>query len=501
MANSLLGKLLTAFLLVVVITLSITVLATTHLFGSYYTTEKQRELTERGHSIADVIASELESQPATGLLPIARGLSGYFGERVLILDRRGMALSAGHQGMGMGRRQSVLAEGDVARLLKGEVVSHTAFDPRLSTTVLAVAVPILVNNQTEGTVLMVAPLADIEATVSAVRRISFYTAGLALLLAGVIGFLISRSITRPIREISQATELMAKGDFQRRVENNSGDEIGQLARNFNQLAANLDHTLSALNREKHKIGKMERLRRDFVADVSHELRTPLTSVHGIIEGMLDGVIDEKQARNQYLPLAYRETSRMNRLIQNLLDLSRLEAGNHTWEIHAVDLGEAVSRVLSRLQPQIADADVEVRVNVPADLPPIPANEERLEQVLTNLVSNAVHYSPPSGIIDIETKMGPGERITVFVRDDGPGIPEKDLPYIWERFYRVDKSRSRNAGGTGLGLAIVKEIIEAHGGTVQVESALGRGSTFSFTLPLDRETENPGADPDRAPRGY
>ncbi|MDP3051176.1 MAG: histidine kinase dimerization/phospho-acceptor domain-containing protein, partial [Eubacteriales bacterium] len=408
MANSLLGKMLLAFLLVVLLTLSITVLATTHLFGSYYVAEKQREMTDRGQYIAGAIASELESKPVAGLLPIAQDLSGYFGERVLVLDRRGLALTGAHQhGMGMGRRQTVLAENDMSRVLLGEIVSHTGFDARLSTNVLAVAVPIMVGTQAEGAVLMVAPLADIEATVSAVRRISLYTAGLALVLAGGIGFLFSRSITRPITEISQATELMAKGDFQTRIENDSPDEIGRLGRNFNKLAANLDHTISALNREKGKIQKMERQRRDFVADVSHELRTPLTSVHGILEGMMDGVIDETQAREQYLPLAHRETSRMNRLIQNLLDLARLEAGNHTWEIHAVDLGQAVTRVLSRLQPQIAEAGVTVRAEIPAELPPIPANEERLEQVLTNLIANAIRYSPPSEDITVDTKIQPG----------------------------------------------------------------------------------------------
>ncbi|MDP3043971.1 MAG: hypothetical protein Q8N93_00990, partial [Bacillota bacterium] len=215
MANSLLGKMLLAFLLVVLLTLSITVLATTHLFGSYYVAEKQREMTDRGQYIAGAIASELESKPVAGLLPIAQDLSGYFGERVLVLDRRGLALTGAHQhGMGMGRRQTVLAENDMSRVLLGEIVSHTGFDARLSTNVLAVAVPIMVGTQAEGAVLMVAPLADIEATVSAVRRISLYTAGLALVLAGGIGFLFSRSITRPITEISQATELMAKGDFQ-----------------------------------------------------------------------------------------------------------------------------------------------------------------------------------------------------------------------------------------------------------------------------------------------
>jgi two-component system sensor histidine kinase ResE len=239
-----------------------------------------------------------------------------------------------------------------------------------------------------------------------------------------------------------------------------------------------------------ELKQLEQLRRDLVANVSHELRTPLTSIQGFVEALLDGVASDPK---HYLEVIYRETLRLKALINDILELSLLQSGRIEWELNAVDVGDLAARVAFKLGQEIQAKGLTVKQDIPLDLPCILANEDRVEQVLTNFLSNAIRYSPPGATISIRGRFG-NEGVTVSVEDQGPGIPAEELPRIWERFYRLEKSRSRALGGTGLGLAIAKEIIEAHGGRVGATSEVGRGSTFWFTLPAvppETEKEAPG----------
>lgn len=231
-----------------------------------------------------------------------------------------------------------------------------------------------------------------------------------------------------------------------------------------------------------ELRKVDQLRREFIANVSHELRTPLTSIQGFLEAAIDQVISLEEFKDKYLPLIHSETLRLSRLIHDLLDLSLMESGKIRWEMESVLISQVIHRVVVKLSPLLSARHIEVQEEFDNDLPPVLGNEDRLEQVFTNLLHNAILFSSPGNPITVGGRIQE-RHLLLFVRDQGSGIPPQDLPYIFERFYRVDKSRSREGGGTGLGLAITKQIIEHHGGQIWAESELNRGTTFFFTLPI------------------
>lgn len=238
--------------------------------------------------------------------------------------------------------------------------------------------------------------------------------------------------------------------------------------------------------------RLERMRSEFVANVSHELRTPLTAIRGFAETLLEGADEDPETRRHFLSLMHKEAQRLSALIEDLLDLSRLESGRVRFQFGEVALGELCHEVAERLRPRAEQAGLSLRVEIPPDLPPVRGDRDRLAQVLINLVDNAIKYTPSGGEIRVMARPE-GAVVRVLVQDTGIGIPRSDLPRVFERFYRVDKARSRASGGTGLGLSIVKHIVEAHGGEVGVESELGKGSTFFFTVPAAGPTRLPGEE--------
>lgn len=227
---------------------------------------------------------------------------------------------------------------------------------------------------------------------------------------------------------------------------------------------------------------LEQVRSDFVANVSHELRTPLTSIKGFIETLLEGAADDPDTRKHFLQIIGQETARMVAIVNDLLELSRLEAGDQEWKPELVDIAEVINRSAETCTPQAQQKRITIEKNLPSDLPKVPGVESMLLQVFINLIDNAVKYTPEGGHIEITADTSGQKRLSIHVIDNGVGIPKKHLPRIFERFYRVDKGRSRQMGGTGLGLAIVKHIVEKHHGTVSVKSEVGEGTTFTVTLP-------------------
>jgi histidine kinase len=294
-----------------------------------------------------------------------------------------------------------------------------------------------------------------------------WAGGLATLSAVIVSIFVSRRVVTPIRQMMRASRYIAGGHYSERVPETSGDELGQLAHSFNQMAAALEQT--------------EAMRRELIGNVAHELRTPLTNIKGYMEGLIDGVLTPEPGTYQ---LVYREADRLQRLVSDLQELSRVEAGAFELHRQALAVTHLIEQTATRLRPQFEEKGVKLNLQLPPDLPPVRVDEDRLSQVLLNLVGNALQYTPGGGTVTISARPQNHE-VHLLIQDTGIGIPSEHLPYLFDRFYRVDKSRSRAGGGSGIGLTIARRLVEAHGGRVWATSeGPDQGSTFGISLPIE-----------------
>jgi two-component system sensor histidine kinase BaeS len=303
-------------------------------------------------------------------------------------------------------------------------------------------------------------------------RLSFfealkYAAFAAIVAALAVGIFFSRRVIAPLRAVMAATQHISDGHYDERVHVDGADEISQLAAHFNQMA--------------EKLEGVESMRRRLIGDVAHELRTPLTVIKGSMEGLMDGVLP---ATSETYSEIHRETDRLNHLVDDLQELSRVEARAYQLDIRSVDVSNLVATVVKRLGHQFDDKRVTLTSSLPRDPMQILADEDRAIQILTNLLGNALQYTPSGGQVSLDVSRA-GNEAQFLVKDTGVGIPPEHLAHIFDRFYRVDKSRSRqNGGGSGIGLTIAHHLVEAQGGRIWAESAgESKGSVFAFTLPL------------------
>lgn len=296
-----------------------------------------------------------------------------------------------------------------------------------------------------------------------------YAALAAMIVAIALSLFFSRSVIAPVRAMSLASQRIADGRYDERVRVNGTDELAQLALYFNQMA--------------EKLNQIESMRRRLIGDVSHELRTPLTAIKGSMEGLMDGVLP---ATNETYQQIHTEADRLNRLVDDLQELSRVEARAYQLDIRPVDVSTLARTVTKRLAPHSESKRISLDLELAPDLARVLADEDRAVQVLTNLTGNALQYTPEGGRITISAKRIDNE-VQISVSDTGVGIPPEHLSHIFDRFYRVDKSRSRQSGGgSGIGLTIARALVEAHGGRIWAESAgEGQGSTFGFTIPVEK----------------
>ncbi|MGI5939858.1 MAG: sensor histidine kinase [Thermoleophilia bacterium] len=288
---------------------------------------------------------------------------------------------------------------------------------------------------------------------------------LASIAAAIIAsYLVTGWITRPLAHMADAADKIAAGDYGQRVSHVGRDEIGRFAIAFNDMAGQLEQT--------------ETIRRELLGTISHEIRTPLATVEGYMQGLIDGVVP---AEPETYELVRREAARLNRLVTDIERLSRLEAGAEPINPRYMGAVEAVEAVVVPLKPQFANAGLSLDIDCPKPCPNVWADPDKFAQILGNLLSNSLRYTPRGGAVTVAVR-GEESMVAFSVKDNGIGIPEADLPHIFERFYRVDKSRSSAGGGSGIGLAVVKALVEQMGGSISADSAPGAGTRITFRLP-------------------
>ena len=282
--------------------------------------------------------------------------------------------------------------------------------------------------------------------------------------AGAVSYVSSKRITQPVKQMKSITQKFAAGDLNERVPESDIPELNQLSASFNSMASS--------------IGNVEQRRRELIGDLTHELRTPLTVMRGYLEELADGRIEGSPQLYQRL---IKETRRLERLIHDLQELSKAEAGYLSIDPQPLQLYPLLASLVERFTDQLLEEGPSLELKCPKDLSPVLADRDRTEQILVNLLGNAVRYTETGSIVVEAAKIN--RQVWISVTDTGVGIAEADLPYVFERFWRADPSRSSHSGGTGIGLAIARRLVELQGGRIEVTSELGKGSTFRFCLPL------------------
>ena len=440
MIHSLWARLLLAFMLVLGVALAgVALLASRSTTAEFHGFMERRSEGDFRRLIGAMTRFYGDNQGWSGVQPAVERLSQVTGDHILLADARG-TIVADSEGKMIGQQ---------AGRLKG-------------------AAPVMYRDLQVGTVYLNPgrpPETGEVDFLSSVNRSLLLSAGAAAVLALVLTVVLSRRILGPVEALTAAVRAMERGDLTQRVRVESRDEVGELARAFNSMAGSL--------------ARNEQLRKNMVTDVAHELRTPLSNILGYLEAMRDGVLAPDQ---KTLDSAYEEAIQLSRLVDDLQELALAEAGQLRLDRDLTDIAEVVDRAIRSVAPQASAKDIAIATDLPEDLPPLNIDPGRIAQVLQNLLANAVAHTPSGGSVRVGAKRARGW-VEVSVSDTGSGIPAEHLPYIFERFYRVDPSRARSTGGSGIGLAISRQLVEAHGGRIWAESEPGRGSVFRFSLPL------------------
>lgn len=324
--------------------------------------------------------------------------------------------------------------------------------------------PIQIQGETKGYVYMFLGTDSIKEMISRLNNLFLLIGAITFLLTVVTIFLLSRILTKPLIRMKQATKRMSKGDLSVSLPMKTNDEMGELAHSIQTLATDLNY--------------MKKERNEFLASVAHELRTPLTYVRGYADIAMRDTLSIEE-RKTYLAIIKDESDHVVNLVEDLFELAQLETHNFRIEKQVINLHDFIARIVAKVQPVYRDKSIHISCACPKDVMLL-LDHQRFEQVILNLLSNAYTHSLEGSNIFL-TAVENSSNVQIEVRDEGEGIPAEDLPHIFERFYRVDKSRTRATGGNGLGLAIVNEIVALHGGTITVSSQVGKGSVFTITL--------------------
>ncbi len=454
----------------------------------FYTEELRKELESKAkvvaHAVAPTLSPTTPDDPAA-LRRIVDGWRQYSDMRVTVADGTGRIRAATFTDQVNETVDDEKRPG-MREALLGQMNSTTWKSPNFGyEDTMYVNYP--VRDTEDGPVLGVVrvaySLAQIQQNVGRIRLTFMLSVlGYAVLIV-LITVWLAGTIVSPVEQLDESAQELAAGNLSHRVKVQGTDEITHLGNTLNRMAERLQ--------------MLEGLRRQYVSNVSHELRTPLAAIRGMAETIQQHGEADPELRRRYLPRIISQTERLARLATQLLDLAQIESGNLVSRFAPVDLGAVLSEVTQTCANGAAERGVDLVVRVEPGLPLLEGDRDRLEQVFINLIDNAVRHTPRGGSVSASIH-GVAQGLEAVVEDTGEGIPADHLPHLFERFYRVDASRSRSGGGTGLGLSIVEQIIKAHQGTIHVESEIDRGTRFVLRLPLKQSTTGampPGASPE------
>jgi two-component system, OmpR family, phosphate regulon sensor histidine kinase PhoR len=443
----------------------------TQVMEKTYVDNLTQQLTEKARALALAL-----DDPSAMTAGKARQLEQAAGGRITVVRSDGKVLADSEANAA--EMENHRTRPELAQALRGASGADIRRSATIGVSFLYVAVPI-----PSGALRIAVPLSAIEEQTAHFRWKILASTALAFLPALAIAALLARFLSRRFSAITAYASELARGNFRARLPGGDSSEFGQLVTTLNETAEHLQHAVEQLEREHAELEKVERVRKDFVTNVSHELRTPLASIQGYTETLLDGAINDPAHNLRFLGIIRHNAERLTRITEDLLTLSRVEQKRQKFEFDSHPVTMLLADAIDLMRP-LAEKN-----NIRLELEPAPedamahCDSEAVSQILSNLLENAIKYTHPGGHIAVGARID-GETVEFFVRDSGIGIPEEDLPRLFERFYRVDKARSREMGGTGLGLSIVKHLVAAQSGVTRVESQVGQGSTFYFTLPLD-----------------
>ena len=458
--RSLTIKLIIAFLVVSLVGTLLLALVmgrtTTSEFGSFIVAQEQEEL-------ARVMSDYYRQQGSwEGVTALLQGSQLGMGPPVGM----GPPAGAGGQGRGQGRNRITLVDASGTAIIAG-----TGYEvgEQVPASVIQRGAPIEVDGEVVGTVIQMrgAPVVTAAGTafLERINLLLIIAAAGATIVALLLGIFLARTLTRPLRELTAATHAVADGELGRNVTVHSHDELGELATAFNQMSTDL--------------AQAQARRRQMTADIAHDLRTPVSIIQGHAEALRDGVLP---ATEETFILIHDEALRLNRMVEDLRVLSRAEAGELSLSRRSVSVQPWLQKLVEAHRPRAMQRGIALELEVQST-ETVAMDADRMVQVLNNLIDNALRHTPHGGTVTVGARRH-GAMMHLFVQDTGPGVAPGELPHLFERFYRGDKSRRRHEGGSGLGLAIAQSIVELHGGKIWAESTRGKGSTFTVALQIE-----------------
>ncbi len=575
----------TYIIIIIIFAISIELLATFHL-RNYYIDYLASDLESTAHLIKDFLYKDISENNLFQIKSKTETLGKEIKTRITIVDIKGKVLSDSEENPTLMDNHADRPE--IKEAMLGKTGKSIRYSFTLEIDMLYIAIPIVNDNhQILGAIRLALPLTEVNKNIGYLHRIVLSTTIIGLLIATLISIIISLNITKPIKEMTEISKKISKGDFSKKLKIHSQDEIGQLSLALNQMSEDLESKIKIISEDRNKIEvvlssviegiaaidkkgkliicnnafekiihcsqnkvlgrfhweiirnnqlneilketiqkgqtstqeitvlfpqekifyasatplgekeniwgavvvlnditqikKLEKMREEFIANISHELRTPLTSIQGFIETLKEGAINDPEKTQHFLEIIEKQSNRLNSLVEDILKLSKIESQEIVVNLQSTNLKELLDKVMAEFKEKIILKKIQISTNISPQFPLLKVDPEQIELALRNLLDNAIKYTPEKGEISISF-LEREKDIYIEITDDGIGISQEHLPRIFERFYRVNKDRSRDLGGTGLGLAIVKHVVQAHKGTIGVDSTLGKGSKFFIILP-------------------